>query len=146
MDVDSPGGSVFGLKELSQKIFDARGTKPIYAVANSMAGSAAYYIASAADQMIVTPSGEVGSIGTIAIHEDMSVALENEGVKITVIKAGRFKGEGNNFEPLSEEAISNAKREVDAYYGQFVDAVARNRGVSPKAVRNGFGEGRMVMR
>ena len=63
IDIDSPGGSVYGIEELASEILDARGEKQIVAVANSLAASAAYWIGSAAHEFVVTPSGEVGSIG-----------------------------------------------------------------------------------
>ena len=144
LDVDSPGGNVDGVEELAAEVFASRGEKPIVAVANTMAGSAAYYIASQADELVVTPSGQVGSIGVFAAHEDISEALAEEGRKITLISAGRFKVEGNPFEPLTEEAMASIQQSVDGHYDAFVDAVARGRGVKASAVRNGFGEGRVV--
>jgi capsid assembly protease len=144
MDVDSPGGSVFGTLELADEIYRARGSKPIVAVANSMAASAAYWIATAADELVVTPSGEVGSIGVIAAHEDISAALEQDGRKVTLITAGKYKGEGNPYEPLGEEARAAIQATIDDYYAAFVSAVARHRGVKAGEVRGGFGEGRMV--
>lgn len=144
MDVESPGGVVTGTDELSSKIFSARGKKPIIAHVNGYAASAAYWIATAADEVIMTASAEVGSIGVIGVHDDVSAALEKMGVKKTVIKAGKFKGEGNSFGPLSEEAITYRQQQADSYYDDFVRAVARNRGVSLSAVRDGFGQGRMV--
>ncbi len=106
LDVNSPGGSVEGVDELSSEIFTSRGTKPIVAVANGMATSAAYWIATAADELVAIPSGQVGSIGVWAAHEDDSVYLEKLGVKVSLIKAGRHKAEENPFEPLSDEARS----------------------------------------
>lgn len=144
MDVDSPGGAVYGIDELASEIFAARGRKPIVAVANSLAASAAYYIASSADEVVVTPGGEVGSIGVVAVHEDWSGAYEQAGVKPTIIRAGKYKWEGNDLEPLTSEAQSAIQAAVDRYYGMFVRAVARGRGVSAQDVRNGFGEGRIV--
>jgi signal peptide peptidase SppA len=144
LDVDSPGGSVFGVPELADTIFKARGSKPIIAVANSLAASAAYWLASQADQIIVSPSSEVGSIGVYALHEDISKMAEDMGVKVTLISAGQYKTEGNEFEPLSDEARTAIQSRVDDYYGMFVKAVARGRGVSETAVRGGFGEGRVV--
>jgi signal peptide peptidase SppA len=145
LDVDSPGGVVSGTDELSSKIFAARGTKPVIAHVNSTAASAAYWISTAADEMVLTPSAEVGSIGVMGIHDDVSAALEKIGVKKTLTKAGRYKGEGAPFQPLSEEAIAHRQSQVDAYYDKFVRAVARNRNVSLAAVKDGFGQGRMVM-
>ncbi len=144
IDVESPGGVVAGTDELSSRVFAARGTKPIIAHVNGYAASAAYWIASAADEVVMTSSAEVGSIGIIGVHDDVSAALEKMGVKKTIIKAGKFKAEGNSFGPLSEEAIEHRQLVINSYYDDFVRAVARNRGASLSAVRDGFGQGRML--
>lgn len=144
LDIDSPGGSVYGLQALWDDIMAARGEKKIIAQANSLAASAAYYIASAAEEIVVSPGGEVGSIGVIAAHEDHSNALEQSGVGVTLITAGKYKGEGNPFGPLTEEGRADMQARVDAYYGQFVTAVAKGRGVKAAEVREGFGQGRVV--
>jgi len=144
LDVDSPGGAVMGADELSAQIFAARGRKPIVAQVDGSAASAAYWIASAAEEVVVTPSGQVGSIGVLAAHDDLSTAVEKAGLRKTVVSAGKYKNEGSPFEPLSEEARAYLQARVDAAYAAFVERVAANRGVSAGAVRNGFGEGRMV--
>lgn len=144
LDVDSPGGQVGGVDELASEIYQARGQKRIVAVANHLAASAAYWIATAADEVIVSPSGEVGSIGVLAMHQDISQALEAEGVKINLLSAGKYKTEGNPFEPLSEEARAAIQARIDEYYQAFTGTVARNRGVKRSEVVSGFGEGRVV--
>lgn len=144
IQINSPGGSVDGVPELAAEIRRARGQKPIVALADTMAASAAYWIASAADEIVVAPSGQVGSIGVYAAHRDMSGAYEQEGIKVSLISAGKFKTEGNPFEPLTEEARADWQATVDRFYGMFVDAVAKGRGVKAADVRSGFGEGRMV--
>lgn len=144
LDVDSPGGSVFGVQELGDEIYKARGAKPITAVANSMAASAAYWIGTAADELVVTPSGMVGSVGVIAAHDDLSAALEAAGVKITLVTAGKFKGEGHFSQPLTDEGQAAMQDLINGYYASFTSAVARNRGVKTADVVNGFGEGRVV--
>lgn len=144
MDVDSPGGDVYGIEELSRKVFDARKKKTIVAVANYTMASAAYWIGSSAEEVVVSPSGEVGSIGVWTAHDDISAAMEQEGVKRTLISAGKYKVEGNPWSPLSAEARAAIQESVDQYYDAFVKAVARNRGVKVEQVRSGFGEGRMV--
>lgn len=145
LDVDSPGGSVFGLQELSDRIHAARQRKPVVAVANSLAASAAYWIASQADELVVAPGGQVGSIGVIAYHDDLSKKAEQVGVRRTFITAGRFKAEGNEFEPLSDEARASMQSKVDAYYDTFIRAVSRGRRTSLTNVRENFGEGRLVL-
>jgi len=144
IDVDSPGGTVSGVDELAAEIFRARGIKPIVAVANPLAASAAYWISSAATELFVTPTGQVGSIGVWSMHVDDSKWLEMVGEKVTLISAGKYKVEGNPYEPLGDEARAAMQADVDEYYGMFVRAVARNRGASAGDVRGGMGEGRVV--
>ena len=144
INVDSPGGSVYGVQELGEQIFNARSQKKIVAVANSCAASAAYWLASAAEEFICTPSGEVGSIGVFTEHQDWSQNLEMMGVKFTLISAGQYKTEGNPYEPLGDDAKAAVQARVNDYYGAFVGAVARNRKATQTAVREGFGQGRML--
>jgi signal peptide peptidase SppA len=144
IDINSPGGSTDMIPEAAQAIRDARGSKPIEAVANCDAASAAYWLGSQADSLSVTPSGMVGSVGIICCHQEFSGQLEQEGVTVTLIHAGRFKTEGNPYEPLTEAALANLQATVDEYYGMFVGDVAKGRGVSNKAVLDGYGEGRML--
>lgn len=144
IDVDSPGGAVTGVDELSSEIHAARGAKPVVAIANSLAASAAYWIATAADEMVMTPTAEVGSIGVLAAHEDDSAFYERQGIKTTLVSAGKYKTEANPYEPLSDDARAYLQERVNDYYDLFVKAVARNRGVSVSEVRGGFGEGRVV--
>lgn len=144
LDVDSPGGSVAGTPELVDLIYQSRGQdKPIVASANALAASAAYWIASAADEFVVTPSGSVGSIGVLAAHEDRSEEAAKVGRKVTYVTAGKYKAEGNPHEPLGDEARAEVQRMVDHAYGVMVDSIARNRGVSAQVVREQYGEGRV---
>jgi len=144
IDIDSPGGSVYGVAELASEIVKARALKPVVAVANSLAASAAYWIGCAASEFYVTPGGEVGSIGVWQAHFDYSKALEEEGVKTTLVSAGKFKVEGNPYVPLDPEAQAFMQSRVDDYYNAFIQAVAVGRGVSVDDVRNGMGEGRVL--
>lgn len=143
IDVDSPGGSVYGTDELAQEIYSMRGSKPIIAVANSGMFSAAYYAMSQADEIVVTPGGELGSIGVYMVHVDASAAYEQEGYKPTVIRAGKYKAEGNPYEPLGDDAQAEFQAQVDRYYDMFLKAVARGRGVTVDKVRSQYGEGRI---
>jgi signal peptide peptidase SppA len=145
LDLDSPGGEVFGVHEAWAALMKARESKTVVAVANAVAASAAYYLASAANRILVTPSGQIGSIGVYGLHVDLSLALEQDGQKWTFISAGKYKVEGNPAEPLSAEARDAWQKEVDAYYAMFVNAVAEGRQVSVDRVHHTFGEGRMVM-
>lgn len=144
IDIDSPGGSVYGVSELADQIIAARTKKPIVAIANSLAASAAYWIGCSASEFYVTPGGEVGSIGVWQAHNDYSKALADEGVVTTLISAGKFKVEGNPYEPLDEEARAFIQSRVDDYYSAFTKAVAKGRGVPIDTVRNGMGQGRVL--
>jgi signal peptide peptidase SppA len=142
LDVASPGGSVDLLPETAEVI---RGLKTAtVAVANTQSASAAYWLTSQADEVAVSPSGEVGSIGVFTAHQDVSGAEKQLGVRTTLISAGKYKTEGHPFGPLDPEARAAIQSKVDHYYDLFVTDVARGRGVSAKAVRDGFGQGRMV--
>lgn len=141
LDIDSPGGSGYGVTELANKIMSFRGQKPILAVANSMAASAAYWIGAAADYFYASPSALVGSVGVYILHMDISKLTENEGVKPTFISAGKNKTRGNQFEPLSDEDISFMQRLVDDSYNMFIADVARGRRVDDSIVRKNYGEG-----
>jgi signal peptide peptidase SppA len=144
IDVDSPGGLVDLVPEVAAEVRNARGSKPIVAVANTLAASAAYWIASQADEIVVTPSGEIGSIGVYAGHRDISRALDAAGITMTLISAGEFKVEGNPYEPLGDEARAAIQRGVDDYYDLFVKDVAAARGAKVAEVRNGYGQGRTL--
>lgn len=145
LDIDSPGGGVSGITELAAEIRGARGTKPILAIANTMAASAAYWLAAQADEVYVTPSGQAGSIGVYAVHEDISRALDQAGVTATIISAGKYKTEGNEFEPLSDDARDTMQHRCDVFYDQFVKDIASGRGITAAAVRSGYGEGRVLL-
>ncbi|QKC99188.1 S49 family peptidase [Mesorhizobium sp. NZP2298] len=144
LDIDSPGGSVPGTEELATEIRRIRGgDKPIIAQVNSLAASAAYWIASSADEIVVTPSGRAGSIGVYTAHEDVSAALEKRGIKRTYISAGSHKVEGNETEPLGKDTLAFIQDGVNRSYGRFVAAVAEGRGTTVGKVEDGFGQGRV---
>lgn len=132
--IDSPGGEVKGMFDLADAMFGARGRKPVAAVVDC-AASAAYLLASTADQVIVSQTGFTGSIGIIALHLDQSGADEKAGLKYTAIYAGEHKNDGNPHEPLSPEARDEMQSRIDQVYGMFVTAVARNRGMDASMVR-----------
>jgi capsid assembly protease len=144
LEVDSPGGEVYGVPEAWLTIRESAKVKPIVAAVNSISASAAYYLSSAASEIWLNPSGQVGSIGVYCLHIDVSKALKDSGQTWTFVSAGRYKLEANPIEPLSDEARFALQSQVDSYYGDFVRDVARGRDINTKLVTNGFGEGRMV--
>lgn len=135
LNVHSGGGEVAGCFDFVDELYAMRGSMPIVALAADAACSAAYAIASAADEIVVTQTGEVGSIGVVLTHMDYSKYAEKMGVAITHIHAGKDKVLGTPYKPLSESDRKKLQAEVDALYDVFVSKVARNRGLDPDSIR-----------
>jgi hypothetical protein len=106
--------------------------------------SGAYWPGTSADEVVVAPSGEVGSIGAYIVHQDLSAALAQDGVRVSLITKGKYKVEGNPYEPLGETARTALGARVQETYDAFVAGVARNRNVDIETVLSQFGEGRMI--
>jgi signal peptide peptidase SppA len=135
LDIDSPGGEAAGVFELSRRIRAAAQQKPIWAVANDAAFSAAYAIAASAERLFITETAGVGSIGVIALHVDQSARDATDGLRYTAITAGEHKNDFSPHEPLSIQAHASLQSEVDRLYAIFTDQVAQMRGIKPQAVR-----------
>lgn len=144
LDVDSPGGQTDMIAEFAAEIRAARGAKPIVAVANTHASSAAYWLASQADEVVGTPSAQVGSIGVFAAHKSIAELEKKAGIETTLISAGKHKTEASPFAALSKEAKAAIQARVDDAYEMFVSDVAVGRGVPVDTVRTGYGEGRVL--
>jgi signal peptide peptidase SppA len=144
LSFDSPGGIVYGVPEAAQAIREMSQIKPIYGYVKAEAASAAYWLAANTTKLFAQPSTAVGSIGVWMMHIDASKMLEDAGVSISLISAGKYKVEGHPFGPLEDEARAEFQGSVDRYYSDFVDGVATGRNVSSGTVRNDFGEGRMI--
>ena len=136
--VDSPGGMVAGCFEMVDKMYAMRGRKPIAGFASESAYSAAYATISVVDpgQLHVTRTGGVGSIGVVTFHVDYSGMMEQIGLKITFIHAGKHKVDGNAYEALPDDVKARIQARIDDLYSVFVSTVARNRGLKEKAVRD----------
>lgn len=143
LDWDSPGGSTYGVQEFADQVRAARGIKPIVSQVNSLMASAAYWVGSAADEIVVTPSGRAGSIGVYSIHEDISKMLEKEGIATTIIKEGEHKIASHPFGPLSAEGREQIESLVKESAYAFRGAVADNRKVTRKTVVESFGDGKV---
>lgn len=135
VDIDSPGGEVAGLYELTKALMARRGTKPMRAVIRGVGASAAYAIAACADEITITPLGVSGSIGTIAMHADFSGKLAKDGIKVTLIMAGSHKADGNPFEPLPDDVRDRIAAMVNKANDQFIAHVAAARSLTEDAVR-----------
>ncbi|MFO1259065.1 MAG: S49 family peptidase [Gammaproteobacteria bacterium] len=127
LDIDSGGGEVNGLFDLVDFIFEARKEKPIIALVNEQAYSAAYLIASAATQIIAPRTGGVGSIGVMVAHLDQSDAEKQIGLKYTEIFSGKHKVDFSPHKPLSETAAAQLQTQVDETYKLLIQTLVRNR-------------------
>lgn len=134
LHVDSPGGSVMGLAGFREAITEAKTEKPVIALIDGLGASAAYWIASAADEVYATSDSIVGSIGAMGIHYDVSEQFAAQGVKPTIIHSGALKVEGNSLEPLSEETRLKFQAELDQVRQEFATDVAQSRGISVESV------------
>lgn len=124
--VRSPGGSVTGVPEAAAIVRDY--PKGVIALTDDMAASAAYWIASQANEVWVTPSGEAGSIGVYSAIVDESAAWAKEGYKLELMKAGKHKATGIPGLPLSDEDKAMIQAEVDGLYEEFKATVRSRRG------------------
>lgn len=126
LDINSPGGEAAGMFALAAKIRAARETKPVTAVVNDMAASAAYGLASAANEIVISPTSLVGSIGVVFLHLDRTGANEKAGIVETAIYAGANKTLGMG--TLTPEAKASFQSMVDAFYERFLETVEAGRG------------------
>ena len=128
LDIDSFGGEVAGAFDLADRIRAARAQKPVHAFVAEHALSAGYVLASQADRIILPRTGAVGSIGVVALHTDMSGALDQKGIAVTLIHAGAHKVDANPYQPLPEAVHDQMQRELEVVRFLFADTVAAGRG------------------
>ena len=128
LDLDSPGGEAVGAFETAALVRKVNQVKPVFAMVNGMAASAAYAIASAAKAIISTESAISGSIGVVLMHADYSRAIDKAGITPTLIHAGRHKVDGSPYKPLPKGVRADLQKEVDAFYSMFLESVAAGRG------------------
>lgn len=145
LSVDSGGGEVTGVMETAAMIAELAKVKPVTAMVNGMAASAAYWLASQARDIVLTPSGEVGSVGVRVTHVDVSKMLQDAGINVTEMFAGDYKTEFTPFAPLSKESKDYMQTLLDDTYNKFLAAVSGGRGtrVTANARKDKYGNGRM---
>ncbi len=128
LDIHSPGGQVSGLTDLGEHLLSLRKRgKPIWALANDQAASAAYWIASAAHKVFSTDAGVVGSIGALVVHVDQSKFDQERGVKFNEIASGARKTDLSSHKPLNPSGRSFLQGLVNRTAGLFFDHVAQAR-------------------
>lgn len=143
---DSPGGNVYQVQETGDVVYSLRAQKPNICVVTGMGASANFWINCQFSELVGSPSSQVGSIGVLMHHMDMSRMEEELGITHTFISSprGGNKSEGHPYAPLSEETIEWFNRQSDVYYEQFLGALARARGVKAKKIGQEWGNGRMM--
>ena len=142
--ISSPGGSVIGLDETAAAICAARSAKPVTAFSLGMTCSAAYYLASQANEFCVSKDSINGSIGCYSAMYDYSKMYEKAGIKVDVIRCGEMKGAGTPGTPITDAMREELQRIIQVYYDQFIDAVSRGRNISrEKALA--LGDGRVYV-
>lgn len=141
LDIHSPGGSVTGTPETAARIAEMRKRKEIHAYTSTLCCSAAYYIASQADQISAAPSAIVGSIGVYMALLDQTRQLEMEGLKVELIKAGRLKAMGASFKTLTDEERAILQKSVDGIHADFKAAVTTLRKVDNETMQGQWFDG-----
>jgi len=139
LSLDSPGGEVTGVSEFAQAIFDARGKKPVTAYVGGSASSAAYWLAAAADEIVMADTGSVGSIGVVLGIRDTRERDAKSGVK--TIEFVSSASPNKRPDVMTDEGRASVQRIVDDLAAVFIGAVAKYRGVSEKDVLTKFGQG-----
>lgn len=138
--IDSPGGTVAGMTELTDAVSAANRQKPVYAQINDLGASAAYWMASQTRSISANKTALVGSIGTVAIVEDSSKAYEMAGVVVHVVSTGDYKGAFADGAPVTEEQLADLQATVDGVNAFFLAGVSQGRGMAiadVKAVADG---------
>ena len=145
LSLDTPGGTVDGVGDVTEAIKEAKLSKPIVTYADGLLASAGVWIGATSDAIVCNSTAQVGSIGVIMVHQEASKAEASEGIVSTVLTAGKYKGDGNRHEPLSDQARAKLQDSLDFYYSMFVDHVADCRGVSIADCLLNMAEGRMFI-
>jgi len=139
LDIDSPGGEVSGCFDTAREIaaYSKRsGGKPIWAMCNETACSAAYAIASAADKVFAPETSVVGSIGVYILFVDWTKALDKDGIAVQFIRSGTKKARGSGYEAIDADTIAKLQASVDETREMFVRLVASNRRLTQQKVRD----------
>ncbi|MDR4503474.1 MAG: S49 family peptidase [Candidatus Scalindua sp.] len=146
LDIDSPGGSVFGVQEFSKLVHSGSKVKPVFAISSAMATSAAYWIGSAASKVYITDEAvTTGSIGVIATHVDISELEKKIGIKTTEVTAGTKKRIVSDYAPLTDEGLEELQGQVAHIYNAFTGDVAKFRGVSVEEVLANMADGQLFL-
>jgi protease IV len=133
IQVNSPGGDVSACEEIAYEMSKVK--KPIVISMRSVAASGGYYISAKADWIVALQSTTTGSIGVISEIPNLNGLLDKIGVKMEVIKAGKYKDMYSGFAELTPEERAILQTHTDQMYDQFITVVAEGRHLSKEKVR-----------
>ncbi len=139
LDIDSPGGEVNGVSELSNMVFAARGKKPVVAYASGDAASGAYWIASAADEIVVSETSALGSIGVVGMYQGKS------GKSAEAVEIVSSQSPHKRLDPTTDDGRKRLQIRIDSMADVFIETIARNRNVSTENVQNHYGGGDVMI-
>lgn len=142
LSISSGGGSVSGVDDLAKYVSKLAALKPVAVYTDSMMASAAYWLAAGASAIYAGPTAVVGSIGVLSVHTERSAQLKEDGIAVTVVRAGRYKALANSVEPLTEEALAEVQGQVNDVYDVFISHVAASRDVTVSTADSEMGQGR----
>lgn len=145
LSINSGGGDVSGVQDLADLIMQVDKLKPVVTHTGGMMASAAYWLGSSARKIFATQTSESGSIGVLSVHMEKSRMMENNGVKVTIIRAGKYKALANPYEPLSDDAKAEIQAKADQLYAMFLGHVAERRGMSYPVADEKIGQGRTFL-
>jgi signal peptide peptidase SppA len=138
LDIDSPGGEVNGVSELSSMIHEARGKKPIIAYASGDAASGAYWIASAADEIVVSETSALGSIGVVGMYR----ADDENNKTIEIVSS---QSPHKRLDVSSDEGRIRLQARIDSMADVFINAIARHRNIDPQTILSDYGGGDVMI-
>ena len=142
LNIDSGGGAVAGVNDAAKMIAEVNKIKPVVTYTGGMMASAALWLGASAGKSFIGETAIAGSLGVLMVHASRARQLENDGVKVTVIRAGKHKALMNPYEDLTEDALKEAQSHADAMYDVFLTHVADSRGMSLTAADAAFGQGK----
>lgn len=146
LDITSGGGAVSGLADTADLIKQIdKGVKPVHTYAGDIMGSAALWLGVSARSVKVGKTAEVGSAGVMMVHKEMSKYMAEQGIGVTVLRAGKFKALGNPFEPLGELAEGVYQAQLDSMYGMFMEHLSSSLNVSKEIADTKMGQGRVFL-
>ncbi|MEW6635076.1 MAG: signal peptide peptidase SppA [Pseudomonadota bacterium] len=127
LSIDSPGGTTVGGESIYEEVRKVAGDKPVVAEVGTLAASAGYMIASAADHIVARKTSIVGSIGVLIQYPDVSGLMDKLGIKLEEVKSSPLKASPSPFKPTTDDERTMVRKPILDSYDWFVGIVAERR-------------------